>query len=137
MWEKTGCLITADGSEDKKIQPEGLSGYEVPPPLQLEPTGATPVSNVVEPMEEEEETNTEDDELQEEEGNMLEDNVKDRDMNDPLVGKKVKALYENGWFVGDIIHYNTALEEYKVVYPDDTSDYITKNDFDGVQVILI
>eukprot|EP00795_Rhopilema_esculentum_P014944 gene14944-biopygen848 len=32
-FEKTGCLITADGSEDKKIQPEGLIGYSIPPPL--------------------------------------------------------------------------------------------------------
>ena len=37
MWEKTGCLTTADGSEDKKIQPEGLSNYEVRPPIPIEP----------------------------------------------------------------------------------------------------
>ncbi len=32
-FEKTSCLITADGSEDCKIQPEGLNGYIVPDPL--------------------------------------------------------------------------------------------------------
>ena len=32
-WEKTGCLITADGSEDSKITPESLVDYKVPPPL--------------------------------------------------------------------------------------------------------
>ena len=29
----TGCLITADGSNDDKITPEGLVGYVVRPPL--------------------------------------------------------------------------------------------------------
>ena len=29
-WEKTGFLITADGSEDDKITPEGLPSYKVP-----------------------------------------------------------------------------------------------------------
>ena len=32
-FERTGCLITADGSEDHKIKPEGLIGYNVIPPL--------------------------------------------------------------------------------------------------------
>ena len=31
-WMKTGCLITADGSDDVSIKPEGLSDYQVPPP---------------------------------------------------------------------------------------------------------
>ena len=34
-FEKTGILITADGSEDEKIQPEGLTDYKVPPPLPM------------------------------------------------------------------------------------------------------
>ena len=34
-FEKTGCLTTADGSKDSKIEPEGLTGYTVPPPLQV------------------------------------------------------------------------------------------------------
>jgi hypothetical protein len=37
MFEKTGCLITADGSEDEKISPEGLPDYMVPPPIALDP----------------------------------------------------------------------------------------------------
>ena len=52
-------------------------------------------------------------------------------------GLTVKALYENGWFTGDIMYFNTAFEEYKVVYPNETSDYIRKDDFDGVQIILL
>ena len=35
-FEKTGCLITADGSEDEKIKLEALSDYIVPPPLPVE-----------------------------------------------------------------------------------------------------
>ena len=34
-FEKTSCLITADGREDKKIQPEGMPGYIVPPPVDV------------------------------------------------------------------------------------------------------
>ena len=34
-FEKTGCLITADGSDDSKINQEGLDGYLVLPPLQI------------------------------------------------------------------------------------------------------
>ena len=70
MWGKKGCLITADGSEDKKIEPEGLSNYEVRPPIPIKPNEAPPCSNFVDPMEEDE-TNIEDEENQEEEGNML------------------------------------------------------------------
>ena len=34
-FEKTGCLITADGSEDEKIQTEGMLGYIVLPPVDV------------------------------------------------------------------------------------------------------
>ena len=34
-FQKTGCLITANGSEDKEISPEGLENYEVIPPLPM------------------------------------------------------------------------------------------------------
>ena len=36
-----------------------------------------------------------------------------------------------------IKHFDTTLEEYKVVYPNRTSNYITKDDFDYVKVILL
>ena len=29
LLEKTGCLMTVDGSEDEKIQPQGYPGYQV------------------------------------------------------------------------------------------------------------
>ena len=34
-------------------------------------------------------------------------------------------------------YFNTTVEEYKVIYPSETSDYITKDDFDDVHVILL
>ena len=39
---------------------------------------------------------------------------------------KIKALYNNGWFVGNIIYYNFVHNEYK-----------RPEDIDGVEVILL
>ena len=83
-------------------------------------------------MDKENETNVTEDKVQQQEGDMLEDNIKDWDFTDALVGKKVKALYENGWFIGDIKYFKTVLKEYKVACPDKTSHYLTIDDFDGI-----
>ena len=66
----------------------------------------------------------------------MEDKYEDRDFSDKLVGIKVTALYENGWFTGTIEYYNVKLKEYKVNYLDNTSDFVSPHDFDGVEVIL-
>ena len=34
-FEKTGCLITADGSGDESIKPEGMPDYIVPPTVDI------------------------------------------------------------------------------------------------------
>ena len=108
-WEQTGALITADSSDDSKITPEGLLGYEVPPPVDyLEPSVEEPNSNVppnehVEPVDDDEI----DSELQPDVENMAEDDKSDRDFDAELVGTKLRALYENGWFEGDIMYLNT------------------------------
>ena len=34
-------------------------------------------------------------------------------------------------------YFTTTLEEYKVIYLDGTSDYVTKDDFEDVQVFLL
>ena len=44
LFQKTGTLITADGSDDELIQPEGLPDYKVPPPSVLDPVPARPIS---------------------------------------------------------------------------------------------
>ena len=46
-FEKTGYLITADGSEDDKINPEDLSNYKVPSPIMFDPSTAPPASSIV------------------------------------------------------------------------------------------
>ena len=37
-------MITADGSDDKFIQPEGLPNYAVAPPSPLDPSSGAPVT---------------------------------------------------------------------------------------------
>jgi len=48
IFERTGCLLTADGSGDKLVKPEGLPDYKVPPPSIIEPTPQPAVSSVAE-----------------------------------------------------------------------------------------
>ena len=43
-FQKTGCLIISNGSDDKFIQPEGLLNYVVAPPSPLEPSSGAPVT---------------------------------------------------------------------------------------------
>ena len=45
-FKRTGCLITADGSADEKIKPEGLPDYIVPPSLTLPARKETAVCEV-------------------------------------------------------------------------------------------
>ena len=63
LFEKTGCLSTADGSEDAKVSPEGLLNYELQPPIDIDPIGNPATSSTVPPSEpnidEEEEDNFE------------------------------------------------------------------------------
>ena len=44
LFEKAGTLITADGSDNDKIQPEGLPNYNVQPPSVMDASPASPVS---------------------------------------------------------------------------------------------
>ena len=48
MFEKTGCLITADRSDGEKINPEGLPNYKVCPPFLIDPNVSLPAANYVE-----------------------------------------------------------------------------------------
>ena len=46
LFQKTGCLFTANGSDNKFIQPEGLPSYVVAPPSLLDPSsGASVMGN--------------------------------------------------------------------------------------------
>ena len=132
--------MTADGTEDHLVQPEGLPGYNIPPPSMIEPDSVTPGMQNPEPnenvdIEPENESllNDDDDDEREE----FEDNIADRIFHHELVGKQVKGLYENGWFIGKIQYFNSRLDEFKVVFEDDTIDYISKKDIDDVELLLI
>lgn len=50
----------------------------------------------------------------------------DRDYDNPPVGRKVTAFNENGWFTGT-----------STTKGDQTSDFLTVQDFDGVEDIYI
>ena len=56
---------------------------------------------------------------------------------DERVGQKIKALYENGWEVGEISYFNSVLKEYRVSFTDGSEDYIQITDIDGVELQLI
>ena len=102
-FQKTGCLITADGLEDHLIKPEGLDGYVVPPPLPIQST-----QELVSCETPESESSSNHD-LENQEGNNIcktNDNdleidyESDRDLNHSLVGHKIEAIYDNGWYTG-------------------------------------
>ena len=59
MFEKTGCLLTVDGSKDLLVAPEGLPNYCCPAPTPLPPSYIGPESN--RKQEEADEVNAEDD----------------------------------------------------------------------------
>ena len=114
-FQRTGCLITAGGSEDNCITPEGLDGYMIPPPL---PTQSAEVPMQCETSEPElpptaecenveeipEETTDEDLEV---------DRDIDRNIEHNLVGRKIKALYDNGWS----IYFLSMIPHHTIVPP--------------------
>ena len=55
-----------------------------------------------------------------------------------LIGKITPDIIipTNWGYWGFIKHFNTISEEYKVMYYNGTPNYITKDIFDGVQVII-
>ena len=67
----------------------------------------------------------------------LEDKAEDRVHDHDLVGKRFEVLYETGWFQGDILYYNQKLKEYKVKFSDSSIDYISSEDIDGLEVLII
>ena len=143
IFEKTGCLITSDGSDDHLIKPEGLSDYSVPLPslfIQLssnQPEVATAGPAEMPPdVEEHENVNAYENRDADEQ---LEDSEGDRVYQDEfnLVGRKLKALYNNGWFTGDILYFNTSLNEYKVQFDDGSMDYIEPSDIDNVEIMIV
>ena len=144
-FERTGCLITADGSGDSKIKPEGLPDYEVIPPLdgfgseqapELDILPEEPPEDILEPEIDEEIEQFEDQDepiLEIEE----EDNDFDRVFTKKLVGKKICADYISGWHTGIVKYYNRQLDKYLLAFDDGTSDLISEEDIDGVEMKFV
>ena len=75
---------------------------------------------------------------EEEEEDLPLDDEQYRDLNHNLVGLKLCVLYEDegGWFDGTITWYNTQLGKLRVLFEDDSDDYISPEDINGVDVFL-
>ena len=158
--KKTGCLLTADGSNDDLVQPEGLIGYKVMPPLSMhgpddysdikapEPASDPPDTmpededNLFSSNDQEESLNSDLEsedalnlDLESEEAERI-DNEEDSTQNHKLVGQQIRGLYETGWHNGKIEYFNLKLKEFFVLFEDDTSDYLREEEIDGYQIIL-
>ena len=79
-------------------------------------------------------TNELDNEIKKEEIVDLEDNRRE---GDKLVRREVKALYENGYFIGKIKYFNKKVSKYVVSLNDGTDDDIDITEIDDVKVILL
>ncbi|MEO0683927.1 MAG: hypothetical protein AAFY76_02490 [Cyanobacteria bacterium J06649_11] len=143
MFQKTGCLITANGEEDNLIQPEGLENYKVPPPVEfIEPLSTNPEQPTAATIEEEpndvqvidDVEEVQDDEIEVE---SIPDNVEDRSEDDELIGRELKALYENGWYKGEIRYFNSRIGKYKVRFSDGDEDFVGIEEIDGVEIVLL
>ena len=111
-FEKTGCLITADGSGDNKISPEGLTNYVIPPPLpvnisiEMEPVIPVPAEEVPDVDATDDTDELDDIETSEERIDL----AVDRTINHVL-GNRTVIVYYNEWHTGTITWYNTKLDE--------------------------
>ena len=122
------------------MNPEGLDNYVVPPPAHFiappenevpcetpEPANPEPDIQDVEPTEPPEDDPQED----------RVDSEENRNFEHENVGKKIKALYDNGWHIGEIKYFSNDLQEYKIYYPDGSVDYISPEDIDGLEVFFV
>ena len=70
LFQKTGCLLTADGTadgtDDDLVQPGGLQNYNVPPPTMIDPSDNLALSS-------QPEQSLQDDDIEEEDDNSLEE----------------------------------------------------------------
>ena len=148
-FEKTGCLITNDGSNDEKIKPEGLTGYKVLPPFAT--SGPVEYSDTEAPEPDEDpadEIEYEDLEMPPNHSDpevMVEndptrrvDHKKDRSYKEILVGRKIRGFYEDGWQSGTIDYFNKNFQQYHIEFEDSSEDdYVKMSDINGVDMILI
>ena len=85
--------MTTDGYEDNKITSEGLKNYKIPPPLNVPSAGAEPESNLPNSQ------NGEDEDHEEALDGDIEHPPNEGLEQDEFCERKLKALYDNGWFI--------------------------------------
>ena len=158
-FERTGWLLTADGSDDDKIKPEGMPNYVVPPPLSI-PAGDDPFASIVPPAEPipddnmivgdipidvvEEQLvvdNNEDNGEQEttDELGMGMDSEEDRDYEHNLVGGTTKIFYDElgEWFEGKVTWLNRKMDKLRIYFAEDESDdYLKETGINGMDIVL-
>ena len=83
-----------------------------------------------------EETIDEDLEKPENDGTEFEDCKNDQSEAE-LCEAKLKGLYENGWFTGKIQYFNEKMGRYRVLYDDNSEDYIGIEEIEGVELVLL
>ena len=139
-FEKTGCLLTADGSEDDKVKPEGLIDYKVIPPLRQPGPDRIPeieIPDFEEPPDDHFEHDSDIEESEEDIDLELDetDEEKHRLYDADLVGKRVCGMYEaSGWHTGTIQYFNAKLQKYLLQFDDSSTDLIRKEEIDGVEL---
>ena len=42
-----------------------------------------------------------------------------------------------GWFEGKNLYFNTQICVYHILFTDETTDYVSAEDFDGIDLILL
>ena len=136
-FEKTGCLISADGSEDSKIKPEGLHSYS-PATLancrhshchfmRSPRTG----SSAIRPNDNFEETEAT------ESGDVEVDYEQDRDITHHFVGKEFRVCYDYDWFTGVATWFNVTMAKLRLESDDGSDDYIALDEINGIEIICL
>ena len=72
------------------------------------------------------------------EESLEEDDETNLDVHHNLVGCTLSAYYpdEGGWFDGTVTWYNTRLEKLRVLFLDESDDYIHIEEINGVDIML-
>ena len=67
---------------------------------------------------------------------VLEDLIKDRLFHHALESRHVKIMYDK-WHIGIITWYNSKLDKYRVVVDDKSEDYISIDDINEADTVLL
>ena len=65
--------------------------------------------------------------LLEESQAILPDHPHDRTMDHPRVGREVAGEYHNGVFRGRLEYFNSSLQEFAILYKDDSWDWVAED----------